>query len=303
MDARRQPGSAFKPFVYLTALEHGLVPESVRIDQPVSIDGWRPENYAKDYRGPVTLQTGLALSLNTISAQLADEFGPGNVAATARRLGITSSLTETPSIALGTSEVSPLELTAAYVPFSNGGRGVIPHVIRRIETAHGEVLYERSGSGLGQVIDPTQVGMMNAMLADTLIRGTGKKAQIAGWPAAGKTGTSQDFRDAWFIGYTGVLTAGVWFGNDDNSPTDRASGGNIPTTTWQRFMTEALDGVVVADLPGAYISQPDLAPDFDIRTVAANGTQADGAPIALIPDRDRPPRYDRPGLLQRLFGG
>ena len=208
VDAHRQPGSAFKPFVYLTALEAGLVPETVRIDQPVSINGWQPEDYTKSYRGPVTLATALALSLNSVAAELTAEVGPQAVAATAHRVGITSPLMATPSISLGTSEVTPLELTAAYVPFSNGGRGVIPHVIRRITTTKGKVLYERTGSGPGQVIAPMYVGMMNAMLEQTLLVGTAKAAQIPGWPAAGKTGTSQDYRDAWFVGYTADLTAG-----------------------------------------------------------------------------------------------
>jgi penicillin-binding protein 1A len=252
VDAHRQPGSAFKPFVYLTALEAGLIPESVLIDRPVSINGWRPENYARDYRGPVTLKTALALSLNSISAQLTEMVGPQAVADTARRLGINSPLMATPSIALGTSEVTPLELTAAYVPFSNGGRGIIPYAIKRITTAKGEVLYERAGNGPGQVIDPIYVGMMNAMMSATVTSGTGKSAAIAGWPAAGKTGTSQDFRDAWFIGYTGALTAGVWFGNDDNKPTKHTTGGSLPAATWRRFMSEALAGQAVADLPGAY---------------------------------------------------
>src|SRR5205823_1388286 len=226
--AHRQPGSAFKPFVYLTALEHGLTPDTVRIDQPVAIHGWRPENYSHKYLGPVTLQSALALSLNTVSVQLTAEVGPAAVAATARRLGITSPLTATPSIALGTSEVSLLELTGAFMPFANGGRGVIPHVIKRITTAGGRVLYDRNGSGPGQVVDPAYVGMMNAMLRETLASGTGRKAELAGWPAAGKTGTSQDFRDAWFVGYTAPLIAGAWFGNDNNKPTKKASGSTLP---------------------------------------------------------------------------
>ncbi|MBZ0230352.1 MAG: penicillin-binding protein, partial [Bauldia sp.] len=242
VDARRQPGSAFKPFVYLAALENGLLPESVRIDQPVKIGGWSPENYSRRYLGPVTLRSALALSLNTVSAGLTAEVGPRAVVATARRLGISSPLQAIPSIALGTSEVSLLELTGAFAPFANGGSGVIPHVVRRIRTAEGRVLYERSGSGPGQVVDPLHVGMMNAMLRETLERGTGKRAALAGWPAAGKTGTSQDFRDAWFVGYTAALVAGVWFGNDDNRPTKKASGSNMPATAWHRFMVTALEG-------------------------------------------------------------
>ncbi|CAN5289331.1 transglycosylase domain-containing protein [soil metagenome] len=252
VDGHRQPGSAFKPFVYLAAVERGLTPESVRIDQPIAIRGWRPENYTRSYKGPVTLQTALSLSLNTVSVQLVSEVGPAAVASVAHRLGIASPLMATPSIALGTSEVTPLEMTAAFVPFSNGGRGVIPYAIKRITTARGKVLYQRSGSGPGQVIDPAYVAMMNTMMTATLTSGTGRAAQLPGWPAAGKTGTSQDFRDAWFIGYTSALTAGVWFGNDDGKPTKKASGSNLPAQTWQRFMVEALDGVTIAELPGNY---------------------------------------------------
>jgi penicillin-binding protein 1A len=289
VDAHRQPGSAFKPFVYLTALEHGLTPESVRIDQPVTIRGWRPENYTHKYLGPVTLQTGLALSLNTISAQLTAEVGPAAVAATARRLGITSPLTATPSLALGTSEVSLLELTGAYVPFSNGGLGVIPHVIERIRTTDGKLLYERSGDGPGVVVDPAYVAMMNSMMKDTLARGTGRKAAIAGWPAAGKTGTSQDFRDAWFIGYTGVLTAGAWFGNDNSRPTRKASGSNLPAEAWERFMSGALAGMPVADLPGNYrFGDPANAAGYGpVGRLASHGpvTMEDGTVVPADPVR------------------
>jgi penicillin-binding protein 1A len=292
--ARRRPGSAFKPFVYLTALERGLIPESVRVDQPVSIRGWSPENYSKEYRGPVTLQTALALSLNTVSAQLTAEVGPEAVAATARRLGINSPLMATPSIALGTSEVTLMELTGAIAPFANGGVGIAPHVIRRIATVDGEVLYERTDSSRGQVVDPMQVAMMNAMLTETLERGTGKRAAIAGWHAAGKTGTSQDFRDAWFIGYTAPLIAGAWFGNDDNKPTKKASGSNLPAITWQYFMSEALQGVAVAALPGDYRFR---APGNFAFGRSSNGLPRpvtarygeDGQPLVLAPRPVAPP--------------
>jgi penicillin-binding protein 1A len=297
IDGHRQPGSAFKPFVYLTALESGLIPESVRIDQPVTIKGWKPENYSKEYKGPVTLQAALSLSLNTVSAQLTAEVGPAAVAATARRLGISSPLQATPSIALGTSEVTPLELTAAFVPFSNGGRGVIPHVIDRIMTANGDVIYERSGGGPGQVVDPMYVAMMNSMLKETLLTGTGRRAQVAGWPAAGKTGTSQDFRDAWFIGYTRVLTAGVWFGNDNARPTKKASGSNLPAVAWNRFMSEALQGVPVAELPGDYrFRDPG---NFALAGAPGPVVGEDGAPIVIAPHRDN--AMSR--FLQALGGG
>jgi penicillin-binding protein 1A len=283
----RQPGSAFKPFVYLTALEDGMIPETVRVDQPVSIAGWKPQDYSKTYHGPVTLLTALSLSLNSVAAQLAEDVGPQAVVATARRLGITSPLLATPSIALGTSEVSPLELTAAYVPFSNGGHGIIPHVIKRITTADGKVLYQRSGSGPGQVIDPRYVAMMNTMLQATVSSGTGTHAQVQNWEVAGKTGTSQDFRDAWFVGYTGALTAGVWFGNDDNKPTKHMSGSTLPTEAWKKFMTAALDGVPVAALPGNYQYQPP-----DAYALASQGAQVaaagGGRPMQLQPGANDP---------------
>ncbi|MEP3278606.1 MAG: transglycosylase domain-containing protein [Stappiaceae bacterium] len=253
--AKRQPGSAFKPFVYLAALERGLTPQTVRTDQRVSIKGWTPSNYTKKYYGPVTLSQALSYSLNTVAAQLAYEVGPQTVANTAQRLGVRSPLNATPSIALGTSEVTPLEITAAYVPFSNGGYGVVPYVIRRIRTETGTVLYERNGSGPGQVVDPRHVGMMNAMMSETLLAGTGKKAQLPGWPAGGKTGTSQKFRDAWFIGYTAELTTGVWLGNDDGSPTNKATGGSMPAVIWQDYMAQAHRGLQVAELPGAWAPQ------------------------------------------------
>jgi penicillin-binding protein 1A len=286
VDAHRQPGSAFKPFVYLTALEDGMIPESVIVDQPVSIAGWKPENYTRNYKGPVTLRTALADSLNSVSAQLTQIVTPQAVAATARRLGILSPLMATPSIALGTSEVTPLELTAAYVPFSNGGRGVIPYAIKRITTAKGQVLYERSGTGPGQVVDPTYIGMMNSMLSETVIDGTGTNARLQGWPVAGKTGTSQDFRDAWFIGYTGALTAGVWFGNDDNMPTKHATGGSLPAIAWQRFMSAALAGQAVAGLPGNYHFGDPTNVRYAGRPIYPSdmtSAQAQGAPMALTP--------------------
>ena len=252
VEAKRQPGSAFKPFVYLTALEFGLVPETVRVDQPIKIGKWEPKNYEKTYRGPVTLQTALALSINTVAVELANEVGPAGVVATAHRLGIKSDLQPNPSIALGTSEVNLLELADAYAPFANGGYAVPPYVITAVKTVDGKVLYQRPKSEVTQVIDPTHVGMMNAMLSDTLSRGTGRKAAIAGWPAAGKTGTTNDSRDAWFVGYTANLTAGVWLGNDDSKPTKRMTGGSLPAEIWNRFMVEAHQGVAVAALPGDY---------------------------------------------------
>jgi penicillin-binding protein 1A len=248
--AKRQPGSAFKPFVYLTALERGLTPDSIREDKPIRIKNWRPENYSRDYFGPVTLTKALALSLNTVSVRLTQEFGPTAVVRTAHRLGIASKLEANASIALGTSEVSVLEHTAAYAPFANGGLAITPYVVERVTGPKGKLLYARHQQNLGRIVEPRYVAMMNTMLQETLRIGTGHNAVIPGWPAGGKTGTSQDFRDAWFIGYTSRLVTGVWLGNDDGSPMKKVTGGGLPVEIWTRFMRPAHQGVPVAVLPG-----------------------------------------------------
>ncbi len=284
--ARRQPGSAFKPFVYLTALEMGLTPETVRVDGPVKIGNWSPKNYNKKYSGPVTLRKALSHSLNTVAAKLAAEVGPANVVKTAHRMGVNSTLAANASIALGTSEVTLMELTAAYTPLANGGHTILPYVIRSIRTADGAVIFERDPHSLGRAIDGRTLVMMNDMMRETLLTGTGKKAQIPGWPAGGKTGTSQDFRDAWFVGYTANLIAGVWLGNDDNSPTKRASGGNLPTTIWSRFMQTAHQGLTPVALPGGdYVAQARQPR----RTMPAN---------ADVPRKRRGPG----AFFSRLFG-
>jgi len=307
--AHRQPGSSFKPFVYLTALEHGLTPDTVRVDQPIAIGKWRPSNYTRKNYGEVSLRRALANSLNTISVQLVQEVGPQAVVDTAHRLGIVSALNANPSIALGTSEVTLLELTSAYVPFSNGGFGVVPHVVRTVKTEDGKVLYERQGSGIGQVVSERQVGQMNAMLSEALISGTAQRAKIAGWPAAGKTGTSQDFRDAWFVGYTGYFTAGIWLGNDDGTPTKKATGGTLPAQIWGKLMAKVHDGMQVAELPGARAANADpiasLIPD--------DGPPPEPPPASLGggdwgPAQGRAgsrilPTGNEKGFLQNLFGG
>ncbi|MCI5077778.1 transglycosylase domain-containing protein [Oricola sp.] len=248
-EAKRQPGSAFKPFVYVAALERGMTPDSVRNDAPVKIGKWTPENYGGKYYGPVTLETALAKSLNSVAAQLIMEVGAGNVVKTAQRMGITSKLEANASLALGTSEVTPMELTAAYVPFANGGYRATPYIIRRVTTLDGDVLYEQTADNMERAIAPGVAGMMNAMMSKTLTEGTARAAHFD-HPAAGKTGTSQNSRDAWFVGYTANLTTGVWFGNDDGSPTNKVTGGSLPARAWKAFMVEAHRGVPSAPLPG-----------------------------------------------------
>jgi penicillin-binding protein 1A len=248
--AKRQPGSTFKPFVYLTALEHGLTPDTVRQDAPINVNGWRPEDYEHHYFGPVTLAQALANSLNTVAVRLTLELTPAAVIRTAYRLGIVSRLEPNASIALGTSEVSLFELVSAYAPFANGGFAPSPHVVERIRTADGKTLYSRAPQTLGRIVDVHYVAMMNTMMRETLTSGTARRSQLPAWQAAGKTGTSQDFRDAWFIGYTSHLVTGIWLGNDDSTPTRKATGGGLPVDIWSRFMQAAHRGVAPAALPG-----------------------------------------------------
>ncbi|MGE0724163.1 MAG: transglycosylase domain-containing protein [Alphaproteobacteria bacterium] len=248
--AMRQPGSAFKPFVWLAALEAGWQPESPIADQPVRIGNWSPRNFNNRYLGETTLAEALAQSINTVSVQLVQRVGVDRVIAVAHRMGITSELGRDASLALGTSEVTPLELAGAMAPFANGGDGVLPYGIREIRDRSGRILYRRSGSGPGHAISAGAAAEMNRMLAGTLIRGTARAASI-GRPAAGKTGTSQDFRDAWFAGWTPDLVGVVWVGNDDNRPMRNVSGSGLPAAIWKRFMTEALKG-----------SKPALFPEY-----------------------------------------
>jgi penicillin-binding protein 1A len=300
VSAKRQPGSAFKPFVYLAALEAGLSPETIREDRPVEVRGWRPENYSREFFGPVSLTRALALSLNTVAVRLTMEVGPRAVANAARRLGVDSKLDAVASIGLGTSEVSLLELTGAYAAFANGGLRAAPRVIERVRTSDGRVLYRRPSPGSGRVIDAGIVTAMNAMMQETLLTGTARKAELPGWPAAGKTGTSQDFRDALFVGYTAHLVTGVWLGNDDNSPTKKATGGGLPVEIWSRFMRQAHAGVPVAGLSGT--RGPGQATQSVAAPVAANAPR----PPAAIPPADQgDPRARDPGergILETWFG-
>ncbi|WP_298967157.1 PBP1A family penicillin-binding protein [uncultured Methylobacterium sp.] len=307
--AKRQPGSSFKPFVYLTAIERGLTPDTVREDAPLSIKGWSPENYTRSYSGPVTLRDALAHSLNTVAVRLGMEVGPKAVVQTAQRLGIASPLQANASIALGTSEVTPMELVGAYAAFANGGTGVIPYVISSVKTVAGKVIYKRNPGGLGRVIDPNAVGMMNAMMHEVFVSGTAKKGDIPGWELAGKTGTSQDFRDAWFVGFSGTLVTGVWLGNDDGESTKRVTGGNLPLEVWDRFMTEALKADKPVALPGAArwrrgpaaVASASAEPP-SLGTLIDGLVNGDAAPSPPRPAPRRGPSPEDRNFLEKLFG-
>ena len=253
MKARRQPGSAFKPFVYLAALEAGYTPEHrAPMTGRSTVAGWSPRNYTGNYRGEISLRNSLAHSINTVAVRLTAKVGPSRVAQTAERLGIQSELHDRPSIALGTSEVTLLELTGAYAPFANGGQGVLPHIIARVRDGNGKVLYQRRRSTTGQVVAPNDVGAMNDMLSATIRYGTGQKAALEGHEAAGKTGTTQSFRDAWFVGYTAQYVGGVWIGNDNGRRMKKVTGGTLPAKLWHDIMLTAHEDKVPVPLPGTH---------------------------------------------------
>ena len=240
--AQRQPGSAFKIFVYLASLKNGFLPDDVMIDSEININGWSPQNYKKEYIGEVSLSEAFAKSINTVAVKLSEDIGRENVIKIAKSLGVSSPLVNSPSIALGTSEVNLLELTSAYNVLANDGNGVFVHGIRSIENTDGKVLFIREGSGPGKILDTPVVSTMTEMMELTIRSGTGKKAKIDR-PAAGKTGTSQSLRDAWFVGFTSDLVVGVWFGNDDDSPMNEITGGTAPAILWSDFMKKAHIGV------------------------------------------------------------
>ncbi|HEX6860279.1 MAG TPA: penicillin-binding protein 1A [Caulobacteraceae bacterium] len=250
--ARRQAGSAFKPFVYLTAMEAGRTPSTPIVDQPVKIGNWEPKNYTGRYLGQITLQTALAQSINTAAAQLANEVGTANVAATARRLGINSKIQLEPSMALGAVEVSPLEMAQAYAPFSNGGYSARGYAIERIRTSGGQILYDHGVEQRprAQVIGSPALQYMNQMMRQVVASGTGTRARVAGYDIAGKTGTTSDYRDAWFVGYTGGFVTAVWVGRDNNKPMKGVTGGNVPAGIWHDFMAAALPRLNAQPIPG-----------------------------------------------------
>jgi penicillin-binding protein 1A len=288
-DALRQPGSAFKPFVYLTAFEHGHKPSDIMHDGPVNIRGWKPEDYEGKYRGDISLQQAFAISSNSVAVQLTAEVSAKAVSRTAKRLGIETPLQAVASLALGTSVVTPLELTAAYVPFANGGQGVTAHGILRIRTKSGKVLWQRKASGLGVVITPPNLRAMTDLMSEVITAGTGKAAKLEDRPVAGKTGTTQDYRDAWFVGFTAELICGVWIGNDDNAPMIHATGGTLPARIFKRFMLDAEEGLPLRPLPGAQEAAPE-SEDASDRTVPTEK------------DKNPKPTDSFQSLLDRLFG-
>ena len=238
--ALRQPGSAFKPFVYLAALASGYTPDSVIDDAPLEISGWKPRNFDGRFRGPVTLREALAASLNVATVRLSETVGRRGTIRLARQLGMTAALRDRPSLALGAGEVTVLELTGAYAALANGGTPVEPFGITEVRTARSGTAYRHRRASLPPVADVVAVAALDDMLKEVIRNGTGKRARIE-LSAAGKTGTSQDHRDAWFVGYAGDLVVGVWVGRDDARPMKEVTGGGLPAQIWARFMRGAFE--------------------------------------------------------------
>ena len=251
--AQRQPGSSFKAFVYAAALEDGFTPGTVRIDQPLTIENWKPENYTERYRGPMTIREALKHSINTVAAQVGAEVGPSRVAALAKRFGIETELREVYSLALGSSEVNLMELTSAFTVFPNEGLRRESYSVEKITDSTGRTLFQRRPRKPERVYARDFARQMNTMLIDVIETGTAYAARFGNRSLGGKTGTSQDYRDAWFIGYSAQMTTGVWMGNDDNSQMNKITGGLLPVDVWKAYMRKAH-----ADLPNHSLPIPTL---------------------------------------------
>ena len=306
VQARRQPGSAFKPFVYLAALEDGISPWDERDDEAVDINGYQPQNFGGHFYGTLTLADALAHSVNTITVNLAQEVGVKKVVAAAQRLGITSPLEANPSLPLGTSEVTPLELTTAYAAFANGGLRVTPYFVTEVDDTGGKVYYRRTAPTPQRVIDASINRDMLAMLWNVIAAGTGGSASLSPREAAGKTGTTQNSQDAWFVGFTTDYVTAVWVGNDDNSPTRGVTGGTLPAQIWKAAMLTAEKGLPFKGLNRS----PPQAPNVPEEVLASGAS----SPPALLGDdeaatamaRTEPPRdreeSHRPGAVGRFLG-
>jgi penicillin-binding protein 1A len=279
VDAYRQPGSSFKPYVYSTALMNGFKPTSIVVDGPVCIGNWCPQNYGHSYSGAVTLTQAITRSINVVPVKLSiaiggkggPKAGRAKIVEVARRFGIKAPLPDTPSLPIGADEVTVLEHAVAYATFPNKGRSVTPHAVLEVRTGAGDLVwrFDRDGKKPLQAIPASVASDMVGMMSHVVSEGTARRAALDGIPTAGKTGTTNAYRDAWFVGYTGNFTCAVWYGNDDYSPTNRMTGGSLPAQTWHDIMAAAHQGVEIKDIPGyptgAKLPAPVASP------VAANG--------------------------------
>jgi penicillin-binding protein 1A len=306
VQARRQPGSAFKPFVYLAALESGISPWDMRDDVAVDINGYQPQNFGDHYYGTLTLADALAHSVNTITVNLAQEVGVKKVVDAAKRVGITSPLEPNASLPLGTSEVTPLELTAAYAAFANGGLRADPYFITEVDNAGGKTLYRRAEPKPQRVIDAAVDRDLLAMLWNVVATGTGGSASLGPREAAGKTGTTQNSQDAWFVGFTTDYVTAVWVGNDDNSPTRGVTGGTLPAQIWKAAMLTAEKGLPLHGLnrspPEAPHVQEELLASEPSGQVIAGDDESGSAVARAEPSPGEAERPRRRDAFDRVLG-
>ena len=287
-DAMRQPGSAFKPFVYLAALMNGYTPESMVVDGPVAVGGWAPRNYTNKYGGRVTLTTALAKSYNSVPVRLSIDFGRPAIIETAHKVGLKAVLETWPPMVLGTSALTLLDITTAYGTFAQGGIVTAPYSVLEIRRPNGDVIYSRAKEPPQervQAVPEEKVAELNHMMNAVVESGTGKRAFLGFTPQAGKTGTNQSYRDAWFIGFTAHYVTGVWYGNDDFTPMNKVTGGLLPAGTWREVMLWAEQPQVGASLPGVpmeqryvqYAMENPALPLDDVPDMSADDTVADAS--------------------------
>jgi penicillin-binding protein 1A len=272
--AMRQPGSAFKPFIYLAAIEAGFTPDTEIEDSPVEVDGWKPTNFEREYRGKISLRSALTHSSNMAAVRLTQAVGTERVVEAANRLGVQSAKNVGPTLALGTSETTLLEMTAAFAVFANGGSAVAPDIVERIRDDQGRILFERSKDAPPRIVSARAVSAMNDMMNSVVAGGTARGASLDAYPAGAKTGTTQSFKDAWFVGYTAQWVGGVWMGNDNASPMRGITGGSLPAEIWKALMLKAHEGLLPKPLPGT-----EMAPDFAEKALDAIG-------LSVVPRRN-----------------
>ncbi|NNF79262.1 MAG: hypothetical protein HKN05_14640, partial [Rhizobiales bacterium] len=286
-------GSSFKPFVYLAALRSGMRPTTQVVDAPITIRGWSPKNYNRRYRGRVSMTIALQKSINTVPIHIAQKIGRKSIIDSAHLVGLDAELRSNPSMPLGTNEVTVLDITGAYATFANGGRLTKPHAVLEIRRPNGDLLYSRSNNerDTKQVVSPGKIADLNYMLNQVVLGGTGRRAELGFTPQAGKTGTTQGYRDAWFIGFTAHYATGVWYGNDDYTPTRRLTGGNLPAMTWKEVMSKALETQVAQPLPGVPLDGRYARftgnNDVKIPIASVQTEQADTGEVTIITSPER----------------
>ena len=295
VDAYRQPGSSFKPYVYSTALMNGFTPNSIVVDGPVCIGNWCPQNYGHSYSGPVTLTQAITRSINVVPVKLSialggkggPKAGRAKIVEVARRFGIKAPLPDTPSLPIGADEVTVIEHAVAYATFPNKGKSVTPHAVLEVRTGAGDLVwrFDRDGKKPLQAIPASVAADMAGMMSHVVSEGTARRAALDGIPTAGKTGTTNNYRDAWFVGYTGNFTCAVWYGNDDYSPTNRMTGGSLPAQTWHDIMVAAHQGVEIKEIPGIGAGQKIASPAAAATNVASSAPDVKPGPPPVLTKR------------------